>query len=301
LNRPHIITAIGTPLNETEDLHFDGLARHLDEQRAGKIDGILVAGTMGLMQLLRDSTYRDLVVHSSKHWKGQGELLVGIGDASYVRTLERLQLVNDVPIDGVVALAPYFINFNQSELLDYYRSLAEMSKAPLYLYDLPQRTRTHLEIDTVLQLADHRNIRGIKCSGDMEQTRQLIRALYGSSFRVIVAQPLQFASLLREGISDHLDGVYAIAPRLVGRIVDAAVSEQWDWAQHYMQLLTNLLASLQQYGVFPAMTALLNSQGIPGNFAPRPFHPLPRHIARQLNDEPAVVSAFHMEGIAVTA
>lgn len=301
MKRPHIIAAIGTPLDETEGLHVDGLVRHLDEQRAGKIDGVLVAGTMGLMQLLRDSTYRDLVLHSSQHWKGHGELLVGVGDASYARTLERLHSVNEFPIDGVVALAPYFINFSQAELLDYYRALADASKAPLYLYDLPQRTRTHLEIDTVLKLAEHDNIRGIKCSGDMEQTRQLIRALNGSSFRVIVAQPLQFASLLHEGISEHLDGVYAVAPRLVGRIVDAAVDERWDWARHCMQRLTDLLGALQQYGVFPAMTAILNSQGIQGNFAPRPFHQLPGHIARRLKDEPAVVSAFRIEGLAVTA
>ena len=141
--RTRLISAIGTPLTSDEELHIDGLYKHLEEQFAADIDGVLVAGTMGLMQLLADKTYNDLIVHSAKWWKAKGELLVGVGDASYARTVERIRLVNEVPVDGVVVLSPYFVPFSQAELLEYFRSLANASRAPLFLYDLPQRTREY--------------------------------------------------------------------------------------------------------------------------------------------------------------
>ena len=69
-------------------------------------------------------------------------------------------------VDGVVVLAPYFYQLGQVDLIAYYRGLADQCRKPLYMYDLPQRTRTNLELETVLQLAEHANIRGIKCSGE---------------------------------------------------------------------------------------------------------------------------------------
>jgi dihydrodipicolinate synthase/N-acetylneuraminate lyase len=53
----YLITAIGTPLDDEENLREEGLALHLDDQWQAGIHGILVAGSMGLMQMLRERTY----------------------------------------------------------------------------------------------------------------------------------------------------------------------------------------------------------------------------------------------------
>jgi dihydrodipicolinate synthase/N-acetylneuraminate lyase len=87
--KPYLISAIGTPLEDDECLHGERLRAHLEQQRAANIDGILVAGTMGLLQMLRDQTYQQLVEESSRLWSPHGELLVGIGDASLARTRDR--------------------------------------------------------------------------------------------------------------------------------------------------------------------------------------------------------------------
>ena len=78
----HFITAIGTPVDQQEQLHEEGLEKHLVDQWSSGIHGILVAGTMGMMQLLRDQTYQQLVRRAVKMSKGKGEILVGAGDAA---------------------------------------------------------------------------------------------------------------------------------------------------------------------------------------------------------------------------
>ena len=88
-----LISALCTPLNDDGSLHVDGLAAHLDDQWRHGIAGVLVGGTMGLMQLLGDETYRELVRCSVQLSRGRGEILVGVGDTSFTRTLSRIRYV----------------------------------------------------------------------------------------------------------------------------------------------------------------------------------------------------------------
>jgi 4-hydroxy-tetrahydrodipicolinate synthase len=293
--KPYLCSAIGTPLDAAEHLDEQGLHAHLDDQAQAGIDGILVGGTMGVMPLLTWTTYERLVRTSSQLWESKGEVLVGVGDLSFARTRERLQLVNKLPIDGAVALTPYFLTYSQSDLIGYFEALADESHAPLYLYDLPQRTGIALTVETVVRLSEHPNIAGIKCSGDLSEARRLIDAVRGSKFRVIVAQVPLLDVLLHAGIHEHVDGVYGLAPRLTRKIADAAVRGDQETAAELTRRMIGLLMMLRKYGVYPAMTALLNARGISGNFAPRPHQTLAPAVRDELLAEPAVVQAMQFE------
>jgi 4-hydroxy-tetrahydrodipicolinate synthase len=288
----YLCAAIGTPLDQNEFLHVEGLRAHLDDQTQARVDGVLVAGTMGAMPLLTHRTYEQLVRASVEHWSSYGEVLVGVGDLSFERTKERIRLVNELRIDGAVILTPFFLSYSQAELTRYFEALAVESNAPIYLYDLPQRTGISLEVETVLRLAEHPNIAGIKCSGDVGQARRLIDVLKGSNFRVIVAQAPLIDVLLRAGIGEHVDGVYCIVPQLVRGIFNAAAQADWELAAERSRALQGLLGLLRKYGVFTAMTAILNYRGIAGNFAPRPHQPLSAAAVEELISEPALREAL---------
>src|SRR5262249_43001356 len=134
----------------------------------------------------------------------------------------------------------------------------------------------------------HPNICGIKASGDFSWTRQFID-LAPSGFRVIVAQAELIDVLLRQGVREHLDGVFSLAPGWVSRIAVAAQAGDWAQAAQAQSKLSKLRGILKQYEVFPSFTALLNARGIPGNFAPAPFRKLSDHQLRSLLAEPIVV------------
>jgi 4-hydroxy-tetrahydrodipicolinate synthase len=291
--KPRFITAIATPLNPDDSLHEEGLEIEIADQFNAGIDGLLVAGTMGAMQLLPDETYQQLVRWSLEFADGRGEVLVGAGDTSLGRTLERIRFLNEQRIDGVVVLAPYFTLPTQEELLDYYRALAEASRAPLYLYDIPQVTRAKLEIDTVLRLAEHPNIRGIKCSDEPTYARQLID-LIGDRFRVLMAASLLLDVFLRQGVREHLDGIFCLCPRQIVALGRAAQREDWTTATHLQQELNRTFRLLRARGLWPAFTALMNALGMPGRFRPRPYRQWDRaETSRFLGDaETQAVLAF---------
>jgi hypothetical protein len=68
----------------------------------------------------------------------------------------------------------------------------------------------------------------------------------------------------------------------------AVEATDWSTARKQCQLLASVLPLLLKHEVTPAMTAILNARGIAGNFAPRPYHPLPPVEAQILLNHPAV-------------
>ncbi len=282
-----LITAIGTPLDADELLHREGLERHLDDQWQTGIDGILVAGSMGLMQMLREETYRALVELSVEHSRGRGEVLIGVGDAGYARTRERIELACRYPIDGVVALPPYLFRFPQDQMINYFRSLADISPVPLYLYELPVRTGVSFDVETYEQLAKHPNIRGAKISGRVEIARELIARL-GDRFRVIPAEPQILDTLLKEKFGGHLDGIFAVAPHWVVAIAKAAKANDWSRAAYYQARLNSLLDLLRtSRSVMGAFTVLMNSRGLPGSYHAAPYPSLTEQERAALLSSPA--------------
>lgn len=295
----HLISAICTPLQEDHSLHLPGLEAHISDQWQHGIRGLLVAGTMGLMQLQSDRTYQRLIEHCVHLSRGQGEIWVGVGDTSFARTRDRIEIAEQFRIDGVVVLSPYLVKYSQKELIDYFNTLADCATTPLYLYDLPQLTGTKLELQTVRALANHPNILGIKCSGAWEDTRQLIDCI-GSQLRVIPAQPHLVDQLIRVGVRDNLDGIFGIAPRLSIDIAQAAESGDWTKASQLQQKISQLLQLLREkYTVFAGCEVILNARGIPGRITCAPMQRLSNEARDGLLMEPVVQEILSTTGCQV--
>src|SRR5690606_37148529 len=132
--------------------------------------------------------------------------------------------------DGVVVLTPYFYKYSRQDLLDYFRAVADRSKKPVFVYYLPVLTGVQLDLAFVAELARHPNIRGIKCSCDYSWAHQL-RTMVPADFRVIVAQPHLVPTMVRAGVTENLDGIFAVTPRLTKRLVDACGRQSWAEAE----------------------------------------------------------------------
>lgn len=273
IKAPRIITATGTPLNEDQSLHVEGLRVHLEDQLANRIDGFLVAGTMGMMQMLSEQVYKDVVTQSVAITRGRGEILVGCGDNSLARSLDKVRFCNDQKIDGVAILAPTWVAWSQAEMIDYCNAIADASKHPVFLYDNPYVARMKIDFDTTVAIARHPNVKGIKCSDHPGYARQVFDAV-GDKFRVIIAAPDLVDTFIRHGIYEHLDGIYCLCPQWIRAVADHSAKGEWDKAAEYQGKVSTILRLLRKNPVLAMFTWVLNARGIPGSFAPKPFRPL---------------------------
>jgi len=150
---------------------LDALVRRY--ARAG-VAGFVALGTTGEPAAL-DAREQDAVLATVFEAAGALPVVVGVSGNHTASVCERIGELNGLPIAGVLASAPYYIRPSQAGLVGHFTALADASRQPLIVYDIPQRTGVRLELSTLLELAAHERIVAVKdCGGSLDKTLALI-------------------------------------------------------------------------------------------------------------------------------
>jgi 4-hydroxy-tetrahydrodipicolinate synthase len=271
---------------DTDRLDPGALTAVIDDHADAGIDGVLIGGSMGVMQMLPDDVWNPMVHTAIEANRGRMELLVGVTDQSLARVLERVEALRGVEgIDGLVALTPSAFKLAEEELVDFYRAVADRAAQPVMLYELAPATGVALSVAAVARLAEHPNLAGIKLSVNLPKARQLRRVL-PADFRVIPAEPQLLDLCAASGLwTEYLDGCFAVAPRWARAIADQAAAGHAAEAAATQARLNDLLGAWLATGqVVAAFTALLNARGLPGRYHPRPMRDLDPPARQALAD-----------------
>ena len=125
------------------------LRRLVAHYRHSGIAGLVICGTTGEAAALDDA--EQLAVFDTVLCEaGSLPVIAGLAGNHLGHTLARLDALNGLPLCGVLSPAPYYIRPSQAGLLDWFHALADRSRAPLVLYDIPYRTGATLTLDTLL-------------------------------------------------------------------------------------------------------------------------------------------------------
>ena len=137
-------------------------------------------------------------------------LCVGLSGASTAKLRDALDETADWPIDGYLIASPYYTRPSQRGLLQHFTALADHAAWPLVLYNIPYRTGVNLTNDTLLALAEHPNIVGMKdCCADRAQTIDFLERR-PAGFRVLTGEDAQTF----DALSDGADGAILLSAHL---------------------------------------------------------------------------------------
>jgi len=129
-------------------------------------------------------------------------ICLGLSGADTSRLKERLDETADWPIDGYLVASPYYIRPSQRGLLAHFEALADHAAWPLALYNIPYRCAVNITNQTMLRLAEHPNIVGLKdCGANREQSIALLRDR-PKGFRMLTGEDANYL----EALSDGADG-----------------------------------------------------------------------------------------------
>ena len=205
-------TALGTPLNKDGQLVEESFKKHIEMQITAKASGLLCMGSMGNMIGVKDSEYYNIAKTSEVQNKKRLPLMIGVMDNSIIRVLDRINTLENLDIHGVVATTPFYYRVNQTQIINFYNNIANQSKFPLYLYDLPGVTQSPISSNTVLQLMKNKNIKGIK-SGNMNLISEIMRSnKLVDGFDLLYSGLDTFDVALEGGITKNLDGMFSCTP-----------------------------------------------------------------------------------------
>jgi 4-hydroxy-tetrahydrodipicolinate synthase len=170
-----VVTAMVTPFREDHAVDLTGaqeLAAWLVDNGS---DAVVVAGSTGESPTLTFKEKSELFRAVGEAIRGRGKLICGTGTYSTAETLELTQAAEDADAYGLLVVTPYYNKPPQRGLVAHFERIAEATELPLILYNIPGRTATRIEHDTLLRLASKPNIVALKDStGDFQAISRLI-------------------------------------------------------------------------------------------------------------------------------
>ena len=214
-----LFTAMVTPFQSDGEVDYrkaKALATALLDSGS---DGLVVSGTTGESPTLtRDEKLR--LYAEVKEVAGDHAVIAGTGNNNTAASIELTQAAEATGVDGALLVVPYYNKPTQEGLYRHFRAIAESTRLPCILYNVPSRTVTSLSAETVLRLSQVPNIVGVKeASGDLEQIGAIIRGVSRKDFRVWSGNDADTYAIVRQGGY----GVVAVASHLVGRQIQEMI------------------------------------------------------------------------------
>ena len=170
-----VITALVTPFNANGTINYEkleALASHLADNGS---DAILVAGTTGESPTLTHEEEIEMLSSLRRAVAGRAKVIMGAGSNSTETAIKMSKLAEKEGADAILSVVPYYNKPSQEGMIAHFSAIAEATKLPIILYNIPSRTGVNMLPKTVKFLAEkYNNIVAIKQSfADMDTITEL--------------------------------------------------------------------------------------------------------------------------------
>jgi len=233
------------------------LARLVAHCLEGGVSGFVVCGSTGEPWAL-DEAEQHAVLRTVLDEAGDRPVLMGLSGNHERSVHERLKRLGEHAIAGVLVSPPYYARPSQAGLVEWFSRVADVSAQPLVLYDIPARTGVRIELATMLQLAAHPRIVGLKdCGGSLRDTQVLIE---DARLQVLAGDDAQVFATLCLGGAGAIAASAQVYPAPFVAMHEAVRAQRMDEARslaHVLAPLIELLFSEPNPAGFKALLAHL--------------------------------------------
>lgn len=218
--KPHgILPAMITPVTADGKINEKALRNLIEYEIQGGLHGIFAIGTTGEFYALTHDMYKEALEITVDQVAKRVPVYAGANAISTEESIKLAHIAEDVGVDALSVLTPYFISVSQKELIAHYTSIAASTKLPILLYDNSPKTHISIKPETSSVLADIENIVGMKDSaGDMTVTAEHIRRSRGKDFHVFMGRDTLIYSNLCLGGAGAVAACANVAPKLCADI-----------------------------------------------------------------------------------
>ena len=171
-----LLTAMITPFKDDLSIDWAGVEKLAAHLVSTGHDGIVVNGTTGEAPTTSDEEKIEIIKVVRKAVAGKAKVVAGAGNNETSHSVEQAEMAADAGADGLLVVTPYYNKPPQAGIEAHFRAMADATKVPVMLYDIPGRTGVAIEPDTIVKLAAHPNIVALKdAKGDVASTSWVIK------------------------------------------------------------------------------------------------------------------------------
>lgn len=257
-----VLTAMVTPMHADGSIDVDGAARlaaYLVDEQSN--DALVINGTTGESPTTTNAE-KEAVLRAVLEAVGdRAQVVAGVGTSSTQHTIELAEQAEKVGVHGLLVVAPYYNRPPQSGVLSHFRAVADSTGLPMLVYDIPKRTGIEITTETMIRLAEHPRIVGVKdAKGDLGATSWVLKRTelaYYSGDDPMTLPLLAVGGVGVVGTSSHLTGTGT--RQMIDAFERGDVAEALRLHQQLLPLFTGIFRTQGTILVKAAM----NARGLP--------------------------------------
>ena len=255
--------ALVTPFDESGAIDFASLKKVLRHTRRG-VDYFVVMGTTGESVTMSREEKKEVLEFVLKNNQKNLPIVYGIGGNNTAAVLEEIKNTDLSQVDGLLSVSPYYNKPSQEGIIRHFSIIADQSPRPLILYNVPGRTASNLSAETILRLARHKNIVGVKeASGNLEQCMKIAKEK-PASFMLISGDDLLTLPMYAIGGVGVISVLANAFPLVFYNIKESVLANNYAKAQKELFKLVNMNGPMYEEGNPVGVKQLLYYMGICG-------------------------------------
>jgi 4-hydroxy-tetrahydrodipicolinate synthase len=219
------IVALVTPMGADGAVDFGCLERLVDWHVEAGTDALVIAGTTGESATLTKPEHVEVIRVAAARAAGRVPVIAGTGSNSTAQTIDLSRAVAGAAIDGYLIVTPYYNKPTQEGLFQHFSAVADVVDKPVILYNVPGRTAVDLKNDTVVRLAQHPAIVGLKdATGDLGRVADL-RARCGEDFILLSGDDATAREFMGLGGKGVISVTANVVPGPMAEMCEAALED----------------------------------------------------------------------------
>lgn len=256
MNFSGCMVALVTPF-KGDKVDWESLEGLVEFHIENGIHGIVPCGTTGESATLTHQEHNEVVEAVVKYVKKRVAVVAGTGSNSTQEAIEFTRSAEKAGADGALMISPYYNRPTQEGIYQHYKKVASEVHIPLIIYNIPSRTGSKIEPETLARLAEVKNIAGVKeATGSIDQAIEVFR-LCGDGLEVYSGEDSLTFSLMALGGKGVISTVANVAPREMSQLTRACFEGDWEKGRSIQFQLIPLIRSLFiETNPIPVKTAL---------------------------------------------
>lgn len=266
--------ALITPFKEDGSVDYDALLRLVEYQVQNGIDFLCVLGTTAETPTLTAEEKKKIKSLVIERVNGRVPILLGVGSNCTQTVIDTIKNDDMTGVDALLIAVPYYNKPSQEGIYQHYKAIAQSTKLPIVLYNVPGRTGVNMTAATTLRLAhDFDNIVAIKeASGDISQMDEIIKKK-PENFDVISGDDGITFPLITLGAVGVISVIGNAFPREFSRMTRLALAGDYNSALTIHHQFTELFKLLFVDGNPAGVKAMLSMMGMIENKLRLPLVP----------------------------
>lgn len=206
--------------------------------------GIVPCGTTGESATLSHEEHDDVIKAVVKAVKKRVPVIAGTGSNSTDEAIRLTKEAEKSGADGALLISPYYNRPTQEGIYQHYKKIASAVGIPLIVYNIPGRTGSKIEPETLARLAEIKNVAGVKeATGSVDQAIDVIR-LCGDRFAVLSGEDSLTFSLMALGGKGVVSTVANIVPKEMSALAEACLKGDWEKGRKLQLKLVPLIRAV---------------------------------------------------------